>query len=226
MFASLWRGYPDVSLLGHNYGIVMDSYLYAVDGTSASAPVMAAFVSLVNAQRLKLGKPLMGFINPFIYQYASSFTIDITSGDNRCSAMSTSWWSWYPTHNCCKEGFNATTGWDPVTGLGSINFDKFSSTALDIVQDKSSSSSSSPSSLGIVAIVFIVFGVIIGVFLIMAAGVTIYYYKFVKKSTETADLSGYISTVISPLYSMEVNLFGNDDGTLHSPVKPSPLVEA
>ena len=25
---------------------------------------------------------------------------------------------------CCTSGFTTTTGWDPVTGLGSINFDQ------------------------------------------------------------------------------------------------------
>lgn len=210
------RGYPDVSLLGHNYAMVMDGSLYGVDGTSASAPVMAAFISLVNAQRLKLRQPLMGFINPFIYQYASHFIMDITSGDNRCAAMSYYWW--YSSHTCCKEGFNATIGWDPVTGLGSIDFDKFSAAALRISKKQSSSSK-----LGVIAIVFIVIGVIIGVFLIIAAGVVMYYYVVVKKPTETADFSGYISTVMSPLYSMEVNLFKNDDDEKLQPSRPVKL---
>ena len=55
------RGYPDVSLLGHNYRVVMARQWSTVDGTSASTPVMAAFVSLVNSQRVEAGKSKMGW---------------------------------------------------------------------------------------------------------------------------------------------------------------------
>ena len=58
-----------------------------IDGTSASAPVMAAFVSLVNAQRKSKGMSTMGYINPFLYKYYASFTNDITSGNNKCAAV-------------------------------------------------------------------------------------------------------------------------------------------
>ena len=58
-----------------------------IDGTSASAPVMAAFVSLVNAQRKSKGMSTMGYINPFLYKYYACFTNDITSGDNKCAAV-------------------------------------------------------------------------------------------------------------------------------------------
>jgi len=54
-----------------------------IDGTSASAPVMAAFMSLVNAQRKSKNMSTMGYINPFLYKYYASFTNDITSGDNK-----------------------------------------------------------------------------------------------------------------------------------------------
>ena len=90
-----------------------------MDGTSASAPVMAAFVSLVNAQRKSKGMSAMGYINPFLYKYYASFTNDITSGDNKCAALSYIFTSYYPyiqyVHTCCEEGFYATRGWDPVT---------------------------------------------------------------------------------------------------------------
>ena len=110
------RAYPDVALLAHNYKIVMNGAIDHVDGTSASAPVMAAFVSLVNSQRKSRGMSTMGLINPFLYNYYASFANDITSGDNKCAASSYSYSSYQPTHTCCKEGFYATQGWDPVTG--------------------------------------------------------------------------------------------------------------
>ena len=81
---------------------------------------MAAFVSLVNAQRKSKGMSTMGYINAFLYKYYASFTNDITSGDNKCSATSVAYTAYYPYYRlintCCSEGFYATKGWDPVTG--------------------------------------------------------------------------------------------------------------
>ena len=120
-----------MSLLGHNYQVFLGGTLYAVDGTSASAPVMAAFISLVNSRRKASGLSTMGWINPFLYQYHSNFTNDITSGDNKCSSLFTTRLGRY-NHTCCREGFYATNGWDPVTGLGSVNFNKFLLTAMSV----------------------------------------------------------------------------------------------
>ena len=46
------RGYPDLSALGASYLIVVGGKWYVVAGTSASSPVVAAMVSLVNSARL------------------------------------------------------------------------------------------------------------------------------------------------------------------------------
>eukprot|EP01040_Poterioochromonas_malhamensis_P004350 gene4350-4663_t len=83
-YSSSGRGYPDVSLLAHRYLIIMAGTARYVDGTSASAPVFGAMVSLVNQRRKAAGKSLMGWINPFLYQYSSHFTNDITVGKNNC----------------------------------------------------------------------------------------------------------------------------------------------
>jgi len=111
------RGYPDISALGHNYPIVDGGNVLAVSGTSASSPVVAAMVTLVNDQRLNAGKNPIGFLNPALYssKLAGVFN-DITSGDNKCCAEG---------GGCCEEGFYCAKGWDPVTGLGSVNFEKF-----------------------------------------------------------------------------------------------------
>eukprot|EP01035_Chromulina_nebulosa_P020460 gene20460-26548_t len=62
------RGYPDLSLAGTNYEVVIGGAIYAVSGTSASSPSVAGLVSLVNAARLEAGfyaaagwDPLTGF---------------------------------------------------------------------------------------------------------------------------------------------------------------------
>lgn len=118
------RGYPDVSLLARNYKIVVSGAVRVVDGTSASAPVFAAFISLINAERKAHGKKTtVGWVNPYLYKYASSFVTDITVGNNKCTA---------DMRYCCAQGFTATAGWDPVTGLGSVNYEAFRDTFVRV----------------------------------------------------------------------------------------------
>mmetsp|Transcript_30096 Transcript_30096/g.84067 ORF Transcript_30096/g.84067 Transcript_30096/m.84067 type:complete len:603 (+) Transcript_30096:104-1912(+) len=111
------RGFPDVSAVGHNYLIQYAGSWLLVDGTSASAPVWGGIVARWNAYRLKNNLPSLGFINPLIYQMnadgcsGSSCFTDITSGNNDC------------TESCCGVGYDADNGWDPVTGLGTPNYD-------------------------------------------------------------------------------------------------------
>ena len=160
-----------MSLLAHNYQVMINGKINPyIDGTSASTPTMAAFVSLVNAERLNRGMSTMGWINPFLYQYSSEFVFDITSGYNKCTAISDG-------DTCCKEGFNATEGWDPVTGLGSINYEKFLSAALSVGATSSSSSSSSSSSLSAGAIVGIAVG---GAFLIVLVAAVLYCVFYIR----------------------------------------------
>lgn len=119
LFASSGRAYPDVAIAGNNFHIVVAGRNYVVSGTSASAPVFAAILTLVNNARLNAGKPSVGFVNPALYQlYNSQPSIfhDVTSGNNRCSAISSS-----GSPVCCQYGFSCMRGWDPVTGLGSVN---------------------------------------------------------------------------------------------------------
>jgi tripeptidyl-peptidase-1 len=111
------RGYPDVAMLGHNYAVVIGGKTQILSGTSASSPVVAGMVALVNANRLAAGKSSLGFLNPAIYQNGGIFN-DITSGENNCAAGS-------PPDVCCDEGFYASSGWDPVTGFGSVDFTNF-----------------------------------------------------------------------------------------------------
>lgn len=74
-------------------------------GTSFAAPMWAGYLALVNEQSVANGNKTLGFINPLLYAIgeSSSYTIDfhdVTSGSN---------------------GYNATTGYDLATGLGSPN---------------------------------------------------------------------------------------------------------
>ncbi|KAL2062257.1 hypothetical protein VTL71DRAFT_6523 [Oculimacula yallundae] len=110
------RGGPDVAALGRNFIIgvgknlpyVPEDTYHLVGGTSASAPVFGSVLTLINEARLNAGKTPVGFVNPVLYGHPEIMN-DITKGSNP---------------GCGTGGFNATTGWDPVTGLGSPNFQK------------------------------------------------------------------------------------------------------
>jgi subtilase family serine protease len=146
------RGYPDVALMANAYKIAVDGELERVDGTSASTPVFAGMLSLVNSQRVAAGKSTLGWVNPLLYKYYDSFTNDITEGDkNNCSALEVDYYyyfysSYYYYHNCCDEGFYPTTGWDPITGLGSINVDEFIAVFKTLTFSPSPAPSPAPSS--------------------------------------------------------------------------------
>jgi tripeptidyl-peptidase-1 len=121
-FNAKGRGYPDVALIGHLYPIFVGGEQEVKDGTSASTPVMAAIISLVNAKRLALKKPTVGFANPALYKWAGEASIfhDITSGSNECTALGGGGLGTLPV--CCPHsGFRAEKGWDAATGLGSVN---------------------------------------------------------------------------------------------------------
>jgi subtilase family serine protease len=109
-------------------GIANDTFI--VGGTSASAPVFAGIVTLLNQFLLKNGlltKPGVSNINPTLYQLvksnASAFH-DITTGNNivPCTPGTP---AGYPASQQCPAagqfGYNAGTGYDLVTGLGSVD---------------------------------------------------------------------------------------------------------
>ena len=90
---------------------------FGVSGTSASTPVVAGMVNLWNTKRLKKGQSVLGFLNPLLYKHADVFN-DMVGGNNKCTAAQ----GGVPV--CCLAGFDAIKGWDPLTGLGSIDFSK------------------------------------------------------------------------------------------------------
>ncbi|KAH9915208.1 subtilisin-like protein [Fomitopsis serialis] len=107
LFNSSGRAYPDLSANGVRYTVAADGTWLSVYGTSASTPVIAAFLTAINDARIAAGKSTIGFINPTIY--SSSFQAafnDIINGSNP---------------GCDTNGFYAEPGWDPVTGIGTPN---------------------------------------------------------------------------------------------------------
>jgi tripeptidyl-peptidase-1 len=102
VFNSSGRAYPDVSALGLNLATVYLNKTRGVGGTSASAPIFASIVNLLNEERMAAGKGPIGFLNPTIYKNPGMFN-DITVGANP---------------GCGTQGFPASPEWDPVTGMG------------------------------------------------------------------------------------------------------------
>mmetsp|Transcript_7266 Transcript_7266/g.7976 ORF Transcript_7266/g.7976 Transcript_7266/m.7976 type:complete len:554 (+) Transcript_7266:29-1690(+) len=110
-FNATGRGTPDVSALGIGFQVIVNGQVNSVGGTSASAPTFSALISLLNEERFVAGKKSLGFLNPWLYQTAAAHSDafnDITIGNN--------------PSGCCGEGFYCQEGWDPVTGLGTPNF--------------------------------------------------------------------------------------------------------
>lgn len=64
LFPSKNRAYPDIAALGANVPSVVGGQTLVGSSTTASTPVMAAMLTLVNAQRLAAGKAPIGFLNP------------------------------------------------------------------------------------------------------------------------------------------------------------------
>ncbi|KAI1747883.1 tripeptidyl-peptidase [Xylaria castorea] len=120
------RGFPDVSTQGASFAVVDKGRNALLSGTSASSPVFAGVVALLNAARKSQGLAPLGFLNPFLYANANAFT-DITTGySSGCSGNS-----------AFRSGarWNATAGWDPVTGLGTPIFDKLLAAAAPGVKN-------------------------------------------------------------------------------------------
>jgi len=129
------RGYPDLATLGHNLLMQYSGILTTVDGTSASGPVMAGLVSLINEFRLRAGKAPLGLLNPLLYQAAAadnSAFMSVVVGHNadgdiqpKCS----------PYPSTCPSGFETAPGWNPVTGLGTPNWVVLKGHAMAVAEE-------------------------------------------------------------------------------------------
>ncbi|KAH9020548.1 subtilisin-like protein [Lactarius deliciosus] len=103
------RGIPDIAAQALKLSIFFRSARVIVGGTSCSAPTVAGVVSLLNDYLITNGRPPLGFLNIRLYDDGFAGLNDITSGSNP---------------GCGTDGFSAVPGWDPVTGLGTPDFEK------------------------------------------------------------------------------------------------------
>jgi subtilase family serine protease len=107
------RNVPDVALTADNiYTTYNSGSAGSVGGTSAAAPLWAAFTALVNQQAASAGHAPVGFLNPALYtigtgpNYGACF-LDTTTGNN--------------TSRNSRNKFFAVAGYDLCTGWGTPN---------------------------------------------------------------------------------------------------------
>ena len=122
------RGIPDVSAFSTTFPTVVDFVSFPIGGTSASTPLWAAIITLLNDYEASKGRPPLGFPNPWLYSLSSGLK-DITNGAD--NAGSCNWLS--GCHLPRTLGYNVTESWDPVTGLGSPIFSQLTK-ALDAME--------------------------------------------------------------------------------------------
>ncbi|KAJ6583043.1 peptidase S8/S53 domain-containing protein [Mycena vulgaris] len=107
-FNASGRAVPDVSAISQVDFIVVGEVVNFASSTDFSAAIFSSIVAQLNNERIAAGKPGLGLLNPLLYQNPSAFN-DFTVGSNP---------------GCGEIGFNATRGWDPVTGFGSPIYPK------------------------------------------------------------------------------------------------------
>ena len=95
---------PDIAVYDAGFYTIQDGSETVIGGTSAATPVFAGMVASLNAALIDAGKPPLGFLNYFLYQNADKF-LDIVHGGN--------------------NGFDATVGYDPASGLGTFGPNTF-----------------------------------------------------------------------------------------------------
>ncbi|KAH8982958.1 subtilisin-like protein [Lactarius akahatsu] len=107
LYNTLGRGFPDIAAQAMRFPIFLNGVEEYIDGTSGSAPIVAGIIALLNDYQVSRGKAPLGFLNPWLYGKGLKGIYDVTKGSNP---------------GCNLGGFSATEGWDPVTGLGTLDF--------------------------------------------------------------------------------------------------------
>ncbi len=103
------RGVPDVAgdadpVTG--YRVRVDGKNAVIGGTSAVAPLWAGLLARINQRLVNLGHKPAGFINPLLY-HAPNVLRDVVQGNNDIDGT--------------LHKYNAHSGWDACTGLGTPN---------------------------------------------------------------------------------------------------------
>jgi len=118
------RAYPDISAPGSRILIVQHGVVSVSAGTSASTPMIAGVVTLLNDARFNANKKQLGFLNPLLYEMKAKNGTgfhDVIYGDNKCTHAA-----------CCHYGYLCAKGYNSVTGLGTPNFGQMRTYVLNL----------------------------------------------------------------------------------------------
>jgi kumamolisin len=107
------RGVPDLAADADpytGYTVVIGGQEQGIGGTSAVAPLYAGLIARINQSLIKNGGTAVGFVNPLLYAQAIPAGVfhDVTSGNN-------------DIYDDLNGEYGAGPGWDPCTGLGSVD---------------------------------------------------------------------------------------------------------
>ncbi|KAJ7836596.1 family S53 protease [Mycena leptocephala] len=112
------RAVPDLSAIFWVQWVIEEQVVDILSTPEYSAAIFASMVALLTNERIAAGKPGLGLLNPLLYANPQAFK-DMTTGSN-------------PGCGGFTEGFNATSGWDPVSGFGSPLFPKLQKICSDL----------------------------------------------------------------------------------------------
>ncbi|KAK5631009.1 hypothetical protein RRF57_006724 [Xylaria bambusicola] len=124
------RGFPDVSVQGYGFRVYDKGALKGYQGTSCSAPAFAGIVGLLNDARLKAKLPPLGFLNPLLYLNPHALNDVTLGGSTGCDGTARFHGAPNGSPVIPYASWNATAGWDPVSGLGTPNFPKLLKAAV------------------------------------------------------------------------------------------------
>lgn len=150
-----------------------------------STPVFAGMLALLQDLTTADGDTsLPAWINPTLYELHRTtpgvFT-DVVRGNNNCQRYDANE-PFLPCGACTcfdgtRSGFPATEGWDPVTGLGTVNFRALRE-ALNVSRREWVSSSSSSHSVNVSVII----GIVISFVVLGGSLIAIYAYLLMRRS--------------------------------------------
>ncbi|KAL7794429.1 DHS-like NAD/FAD-binding domain-containing protein [Trichoderma ceciliae] len=103
------RAIPDISAVGTDFMVIAGGAEVFLQGTSASAPLFASLIALVDDARIRAGKRSLGYLNEHLYSTkVKSVLQDITLGQSASCVF----------NGTAPGGWPAAKGWDAITGLG------------------------------------------------------------------------------------------------------------
>ncbi|KAF4982219.1 hypothetical protein FZEAL_2103 [Fusarium zealandicum] len=120
-----YRAVPDISAVSTNFITRIGGRSKALRGTSASTPVIAAMIALINDARVRQGKDVLGWLNEVLYsEEVQAVLQDVTGGQSRSCNFK---------DGGSPGGWPAAKGYDAITGLGvPSDFQKLFDVLVDI----------------------------------------------------------------------------------------------